>query len=183
MHTSNEVKALHQAVSVGTDGGLKGVKVCFRLGAKAYLEERDAVGQQQPEVGPALVSSVRLHEEPAFVVLVAEASVDGPKPLVIGVGDLAWVLHLVAEEIEFINDSTAIELASIVVVAEEEVVPSGPLEVVEILHVLGDLGRLVEDHSQEELEVEPVAQAVVLLGRHRPIAKGLLLIQEAEAVI
>ena len=105
MHTSNEVKALHQAVSVGTDGGLKGVKVCFRLGAKAYLEERDAVGQQQPKVGPALVSSVRLHEEPAFVILIAEAAVDGPKPLVIGVGDHVWVLHLVSEEVKFINDN------------------------------------------------------------------------------
>ena len=41
----------------------------------------------------------------------------------------------------------------------------------------------MEDQSQDELDIEPVAQAVVLLGLHHPIAKGLLLIQEAEGVI
>ena len=162
MHTSNEVKALHQGVSVGIDGGLKGVKVCFRLGAKAYSEERDAVGQQQPEVGPAFVSSVRLHEEPAFVVLVAEASVDGPKPLVIGVGDHVWVLHLVSEEIEFINDSAKLAVAS----NEVQVVLNGTLEVVKVLHGLGSLGCLVEDHGQDELCLEPVVQAPVVHDLH-----------------
>ena len=49
---------------------------------------------------------------------------DGPQPSVIGLVDLVVVLHLVTEGIEFINDSRAIELTSVVVVAESEVVPS-----------------------------------------------------------
>ena len=90
---SSEAEVLQQGVPVGIDSGLERVNVRLFLGVKAYYKEFNAVGPHQGEVGSVLVVSVRSHEEPALVVLVYEASVDGPQPFVIGFGDLVW-LHL-----------------------------------------------------------------------------------------
>ena len=131
MRMSNEVKVQQQSVSVGNDGSLERVHVCFGLRAAGHEVELDAVGPQLPEVGLVFEALVCIHEAPAEVVELADALVDGPQPSVIGFVDLVVVLHLVTEGIEFINDNRAIELTSIVVVvAEEEVFPSGTFEVV-----------------------------------------------------
>ena len=103
-------------MSVDNEGILERVHVCFGLGTAGYEEELDTVGPQLPEVCLVL--------EGAEVVELADASVDGPQPSVIGFVELVVVLHLVTDGIEFINDSRAIEPTSIVVVAEMEVVHS-----------------------------------------------------------
>ena len=51
MLKSNEVKVQQQGMSVGNDGSLERVKVCFGLRAAGHEEELEAVGPQLPEVG------------------------------------------------------------------------------------------------------------------------------------
>ena len=65
MPVSNEVKVLHQGVSVGNDSVLERVHVCFCLGTGGYEVELVAVDPERPEVGLVLEALVLVHEAQA----------------------------------------------------------------------------------------------------------------------
>ena len=103
MPASGEAEVQQHGLSVVAGGVLVDVHVGLGPGAAGGEVELHGLVPQRPEEGLGLPAPVLVHELPGEVVGLADALVDGPQPFVVGFGVLVALLHLVSEEVEFIN--------------------------------------------------------------------------------